>query len=53
MNPEKDWYSQYLHDVGCESTGRVIFRGYYKEDYDEYERDYYYVNAYPFEDEEE
>lgn len=27
---------------GCEPTGRVIFRGYYLEKYDIYERDYYY-----------
>lgn len=28
---------------GCTPTGRVVFRGYYSEEYDTEERDWYYV----------
>ena len=29
--------------MGCVPTGRVVFRGYYSEEYDIEERDWYYV----------
>ena len=29
--------------MGCKPTGRVVFRGYYSEEYDCEERDWYYV----------
>lgn len=34
---------EYWCFIGCQPTGRVVFRGYYSEEYDLEERDYYYV----------
>ena len=42
------FYPAFLFDMGCEPTGRVIFRGYYREEYDPYERDVYFVRDNPF-----
>lgn len=42
------YYGEFLFDMGCEPTGRVIFRGYYREEYDPYERDVYFVRENPF-----
>ena len=42
------YYGDFLFDMGCEPTGRVIFRGYYREEYDPYERDVYFVRENPF-----
>ena len=38
-------YPDFLFDVGCEPTGRVIFRGYYTEEYDIEEREEYFVRV--------
>lgn len=45
MDLEKDWYSDFLQDCGCTPTGRVIFRGYYQEEYDIDEREEYFVRV--------
>lgn len=42
------FYPDFLFDMGCEPTGRVIFRGYYREEYDPYEHDVYFVKENPF-----
>ena len=42
------YYGDFLFDMGCEPTGRVIFRGYYREEYDPYEREAYFVRENPF-----
>ena len=42
------FYPDCLFDMGCEPTGRVIFRGYYREEYDPYEHDVYFVRENPF-----
>ena len=39
------FYPYFLFDMGCEPTGRVIFRGYYKEKYDINEREEYFVRV--------
>lgn len=43
MNNNRDYYSDFLQDCGCTPTGRVIFRGYYIEEYDINEHEEYVV----------
>lgn len=45
MNSNEDYYSDFLLDCGCIPTGRVIFRGYYTEEYDINERESYCVRV--------
>lgn len=45
MNNNEDYYSDFLLDCGCIPTGRVIFRGYYQEEYDINERESYCVRV--------
>ena len=45
MNSNEDYYSDFLLDCGCIPTGRVIFRGYYQEEYDINERESYCVRV--------
>ena len=45
MNSNEDYYSDFLLDCGCVPTGRVIFRGYYTEEYDINERESYCVRV--------
>jgi hypothetical protein len=42
------FYGEFLYDVRCTPTGRVIFRGYYREEYDPHERDVYFIRENPF-----
>ena len=45
MNSNEDYYLDFLLDCGCIPTGRVIFRGYYTEEYDINERESYCVRV--------
>lgn len=45
MNRNEDYYSDFLLDCGCIPTGRVIFRGYYQEEYDINERECYCIRV--------
>ena len=45
MNNNEGYYAYFLEDYGCVPTGRVIFRGYYTEEYDPYERESYVVRV--------
>lgn len=43
-------YNNFLFDMGCNTTGRVIFRGYFREEYDPDEHENYFISENPFND---